>query len=94
MMWDTCPYVDINSVGAGGTAVNVWSESLLRDEQRHEECTDHRCGEHRTGSDKSNVPGNEIGRGEPHGRPRVKFVKVEEMLEHSGPPGSAGSADE
>ena len=36
----------------------------------------------------------EIGRGEPHGRPRVKFVKVEEMLEHSGPPGSAGSADE
>ena len=36
----------------------------------------------------------EIGRGEPHGRPRVKFVKVEEMLEHSGPPGSASSTDE
>ena len=72
MMWDTCPYVDINSVGAGGTAVNVWSESLLRDEQRHEECTDHRCGEHRTGSDKSNVPGNEIGRGEPDHRGRLE----------------------
>ncbi len=26
----------------------------------------------------------EIGRGEPHGRPRVKFVRVEEMLEHAG----------
>jgi ferredoxin--NADP+ reductase len=23
----------------------------------------------------------EVGRGEPHGRPRVKFVRVEEMLE-------------
>jgi ferredoxin/flavodoxin---NADP+ reductase len=22
----------------------------------------------------------EVGRGEPHGRPRVKFVRVEEML--------------
>jgi ferredoxin/flavodoxin---NADP+ reductase len=26
----------------------------------------------------------EVGRGEPHGRPRVKFVKVEEMLESLG----------
>ena len=26
----------------------------------------------------------EIGRGEPHGRPRVKFVRVEEMLETLG----------
>ena len=26
----------------------------------------------------------EVGRGEPHGRPRVKFVSVEEMLEHAG----------
>ncbi len=25
----------------------------------------------------------EVGRGEPHGRPRVKFVRVEEMLEHA-----------
>jgi len=25
----------------------------------------------------------EIGRGEPHGRPRVKFVKIDEMLEHA-----------
>ncbi|MGK2954400.1 MAG: FAD-dependent oxidoreductase [Solirubrobacterales bacterium] len=25
----------------------------------------------------------EVGRGEPHGRPRVKFVNVEEMLEHA-----------
>ena len=23
----------------------------------------------------------EVGRGEPHGRPRIKFVSVEEMLE-------------
>jgi ferredoxin--NADP+ reductase len=26
----------------------------------------------------------EVGRGEPHGRPRVKFVRVEEMLETLG----------
>ncbi|HVC07486.1 MAG TPA: FAD-dependent oxidoreductase [Solirubrobacterales bacterium] len=26
----------------------------------------------------------EVGRGEPHGRPRVKFVRVEEMLEQAG----------
>jgi len=26
----------------------------------------------------------EVGRGEPHGRPRVKFVRVEEMLEVLG----------
>jgi ferredoxin--NADP+ reductase len=26
----------------------------------------------------------EVGRGEPHGRPRVKFVRVEEMLERAG----------
>ena len=26
----------------------------------------------------------EVGRGEPHGRPRVKFVRVEEMLETVG----------
>jgi ferredoxin--NADP+ reductase len=26
----------------------------------------------------------EVGRGEPHGRPRVKFVRVEEMLEALG----------
>ncbi|MGA8746133.1 MAG: FAD-dependent oxidoreductase [Solirubrobacterales bacterium] len=26
----------------------------------------------------------EVGRGEPHGRPRVKFIRVEEMLEHTG----------
>ena len=26
----------------------------------------------------------EIGRGEPHGRPRVKFVRVEEMLDSLG----------
>ena len=26
----------------------------------------------------------EVGRGEPHGRPRVKFVRVDEMLEHAG----------
>jgi ferredoxin--NADP+ reductase len=26
----------------------------------------------------------EVGRGEPHGRPRVKFVRVEEMLNHLG----------
>jgi ferredoxin--NADP+ reductase len=26
----------------------------------------------------------EVGRGEPHGRPRVKFVRVEEMLENLG----------
>lgn len=25
----------------------------------------------------------EVGRGEPHGRPRVKFVRVDEMLEHA-----------
>jgi len=31
----------------------------------------------------------EVGRGEPHGRPRVKFVRVEEMLEHAGALGSA-----
>jgi ferredoxin/flavodoxin---NADP+ reductase len=28
----------------------------------------------------------EVGRGEPHGRPRVKFVRVEEMLETLGEP--------
>lgn len=28
----------------------------------------------------------EVGRGEPHGRPRVKFVRVEEMLEALGEP--------
>ena len=26
----------------------------------------------------------EVGRGEPHGRPRVKFVRVEEMLDTVG----------
>jgi NADPH-dependent glutamate synthase beta subunit-like oxidoreductase len=26
----------------------------------------------------------EVGRGEPHGRPRVKFVRVEEMLQTLG----------
>jgi ferredoxin--NADP+ reductase len=26
----------------------------------------------------------EVGRGEPHGRPRVKFVRVEEMLDALG----------
>ena len=26
----------------------------------------------------------EVGRGEPHGRPRVKFVRIEEMLETLG----------
>jgi len=26
----------------------------------------------------------EVGRGEPHGRPRVKFVRVEEMLDAVG----------
>jgi ferredoxin--NADP+ reductase len=26
----------------------------------------------------------EVGRGEPHGRPRVKFVRVEEMLSTLG----------
>jgi ferredoxin/flavodoxin---NADP+ reductase len=26
----------------------------------------------------------EVGRGEPHGRPRVKFVRLEEMLETLG----------
>ena len=26
----------------------------------------------------------EVGRGEPHGRPRVKFVRVEEMLDKVG----------
>ncbi len=31
----------------------------------------------------------EVGRGEPHGRPRVKFVRVEEMLEHSRALGTA-----
>ena len=31
----------------------------------------------------------EVGRGEPHGRPRVKFVRVEEMLEHTGALGTA-----
>jgi ferredoxin--NADP+ reductase len=31
----------------------------------------------------------EVGRGEPHGRPRVKFVRVEEMLEHAGALGTA-----
>lgn len=28
----------------------------------------------------------EVGRGEPHGRPRVKFVKVDEMLDAAGEP--------
>jgi len=32
----------------------------------------------------------EVGRGEPHGRPRVKFVRVEEMLETLGEPSTAG----
>ncbi|MGN6587375.1 MAG: NADP oxidoreductase, partial [Solirubrobacterales bacterium] len=32
----------------------------------------------------------EVGRGEPHGRPRVKFVRVEEMLETLGEPSAAG----
>jgi ferredoxin--NADP+ reductase len=26
----------------------------------------------------------EVGRGEPHGRPRVKFVRVDEMLDTVG----------
>lgn len=30
------------------------------------------------------IDSEEVGRGEPHGRPRVKFVKVDEMLEHAG----------
>ncbi|MDQ2700210.1 MAG: FAD-dependent oxidoreductase [Actinomycetota bacterium] len=29
------------------------------------------------------IDAEEVGRGEPHGRPRVKFVNVEEMLEHA-----------
>ncbi|MGN6556613.1 MAG: NADP oxidoreductase, partial [Solirubrobacterales bacterium] len=32
----------------------------------------------------------EVGRGEPHGRPRVKFVRVEEMLETLGEPSTSG----
>jgi ferredoxin/flavodoxin---NADP+ reductase len=31
----------------------------------------------------------EVGRGEPHGRPRVKFVRVEEMLETLGEPAAS-----
>lgn len=29
------------------------------------------------------IDAEEVGRGEPHGRPRVKFVKIDEMLEHA-----------
>jgi len=29
------------------------------------------------------IDAEEVGRGEPHGRPRVKFVRVDEMLEHA-----------
>ncbi len=29
------------------------------------------------------IDAEEVGRGEPHGRPRVKFVNVEEMLDHA-----------
>ena len=30
------------------------------------------------------IDAEEVRKGEPHGRPRVKFVNIEEMLEHSG----------
>lgn len=37
----------------------------------------------------------EVGRGEPHGRPRVKFVKVEEMLDTAGvEPAKSGAGSE
>jgi ferredoxin--NADP+ reductase len=35
----------------------------------------------------------EVGRGEPHGRPRVKFVRIDEMLETAGEGATAGKAD-
>lgn len=34
----------------------------------------------------------EVGKGEPHGRPRVKFVRVDEMLETAAETAEAGSA--
>ena len=34
----------------------------------------------------------EVGKGEPHGRPRVKFVRIDEMLETAAEQAEAGAA--
>jgi ferredoxin/flavodoxin---NADP+ reductase len=67
---------------------DVESGTLLEPEKPEPEAVEQLLGERGTRyvtfEDWQAINEAEVGRGEPHGRPRVKFVRVEEMLETVG----------
>ena len=72
---------------------DVASQTLLRPEDPEPSAVEDLLAErgvrYVTFEDWQAIDRAEVGRGEPHGRPRVKFVRVEEMLEHAGALGTA-----
>ncbi len=72
---------------------DVESQTLLRPERPEPGAVEELLGErgirYVSFEDWQAIDAAEVGRGEPHGRPRVKFVRVEEMLEQAGALGTA-----
>jgi ferredoxin--NADP+ reductase len=72
----------------GHLLADVESGTLLDPEKPEPEAVEQLLGErgvrYVTFEDWQAIDEAEVGRGEPHGRPRVKFVRVEEMLETVG----------
>ncbi len=72
---------------------DVESQTLLRPERPEPGAVEELLGErgirYVSFEDWQAIDAAEVGRGEPHGRPRVKFVRVEEMLEQAGAIGTA-----